>query len=60
MLLARLDSVKLARQRLVPLMEQIGQTLALAVWGNHGPTIVHWEQSTGLAAKFPPTAAHSM
>ena len=43
--LSRLDSVKLARQRLSPLMEQIGQTLALAVWGNQGPTIVHWEES---------------
>jgi hypothetical protein len=28
-----------------PLMEQVGHTLALAVWGNHGPTIVHWEES---------------
>src|SRR6478735_1670270 len=26
-------------------MEEIGHTLALAVWGNHGPTIVHWEES---------------
>ena len=43
--LSRLDSVKLARQRMAPLMEQIGQTLALAVWGNQGPTIVHWEES---------------
>ena len=43
--LSRLDSVKLARQRMGPLMEQIGQTLALAVWGNQGPTIVHWEES---------------
>lgn len=43
--LSRLDSVKLARQRLQPLMEQIGQTLALGVWGNQGPTIVHWEES---------------
>jgi DNA-binding IclR family transcriptional regulator len=24
---------------------EIGHTLALAVWGNHGPTIVHWEES---------------
>ena len=47
--LSRLDSVKLARQRLVPLMEQIGQTLALAVWGNQGPTIVHWEESPQVA-----------
>ena len=47
--LSRLDSVKLARQRLAPLMEQIGQTLALAVWGNQGPTIVHWEESPQVA-----------
>jgi len=43
--LSRLDSVKLARQRLQPLMAQTGQTLALAVWGNQGPTLVHWEES---------------
>ena len=43
--LSRLDAVKLARQRIAALMEQIGHTLALAVWGNHGPTIVHWEES---------------
>jgi DNA-binding IclR family transcriptional regulator len=43
--LSRLDAVKLARQRIGALMEQIGHTLALAVWGNHGPTIVHWEES---------------
>jgi DNA-binding IclR family transcriptional regulator len=43
--LSRLDAVKLARQRVALLMEEIGHTLALAVWGNHGPTIVHWEES---------------
>jgi DNA-binding IclR family transcriptional regulator len=43
--LSRLDAVKLARARIGALMEQIGHTLALAVWGNHGPTIVHWEES---------------
>jgi DNA-binding IclR family transcriptional regulator len=43
--LSRLDAVKLARERVTPLMEQIGHTLALAVWGNHGPTIIHWEES---------------
>lgn len=47
--LSRLDSVKLARKRLPLLMEQIGQTLALAVWGNQGPTIVHWEESLQVA-----------
>lgn len=43
--LERLDAVKLARGRVAALMERIGHTLALAVWGNHGPTIVHWEES---------------
>jgi DNA-binding IclR family transcriptional regulator len=45
--LSRLDAVKLARERVASLMAQIGHTLALAVWGNHGPTIVHWEESPG-------------
>jgi len=43
--LSRLDAVKLARERIAAVMEKIGHTLALAVWGNHGPTIVHWEES---------------
>lgn len=43
--ITRLDAVKLARERLPALMQGIGHTLALAVWGNHGPTLVHWEES---------------
>ena len=43
--LSRLDAVRLARERIGGLMERIGHTLALAVWGNRGPTIVHWEES---------------
>lgn len=43
--LSKLDAVKLARARIGLLGLQIDQTLALAVWGNHGPTIVHWEES---------------
>ena len=43
--LSRLDAVKLARERVGALMEHIGHTLALAVWGNQGPTVVHWEES---------------
>ena len=43
--LSRLDAVKLARQRAATLIEQVGHTVALAVWGNHGPTIVHWEET---------------
>jgi DNA-binding IclR family transcriptional regulator len=43
--LSRMDAVKLARARLNPLMRQMGQTLALAVWGNQGPCLVHCEES---------------
>lgn len=43
--LARLDAMRLARERMAPLMETLGHTLALAVWGNRGPTIVHWEEA---------------
>ncbi|MDR2325388.1 MAG: IclR family transcriptional regulator [Acidovorax sp.] len=40
--LARQDAVQLARERLPALMDQVQHTLALAVWGNQGPTLVHW------------------
>jgi DNA-binding IclR family transcriptional regulator len=43
--LSRLDAVKLARERVAGLVESLGHTVALAVWGNRGPTIVHWEES---------------
>jgi DNA-binding IclR family transcriptional regulator len=43
--LSRLDAVKLARERAGRLIDQIGHTVAIAVWGNHGPTIVHWEET---------------
>lgn len=43
--LSRLDAVRLARERVARLTEEIGHTLALAVWGNHGPTMIHWEES---------------
>ncbi len=43
--LERLDGIQLARSRMDAWMAEIGQTLAIAVWGNHGPTIVHWQES---------------
>ena len=42
--LERLDAVQLARSRMDDLMNEIGHTVAIAVWGNHGPTIVHWQE----------------
>ena len=43
--LARLDPIRLARERVPALAQALGHTVALAVWGNHGPTIVHWQES---------------
>ncbi|KWR88286.1 IclR family transcriptional regulator [Cupriavidus sp. IDO] len=44
--LNRLDPVKKARPILSQLRDEIEQTAGIAVWGNHGPTIVHWEESS--------------
>ena len=40
--LARLDPVTLAASVLAELREATGQTVAVAVWANYGPTIVRW------------------
>ena len=40
--LARLDAVKFARERIDGLLAETGHVLAVAVWGNQGPTMVHW------------------
>jgi DNA-binding IclR family transcriptional regulator len=40
--LARIEPVTLAAPVLAELREEIGQTVALAVWANHGPTMVRW------------------
>ena len=42
--LNRLDSVKIATVEMGPLSQRIGQSTAIAVWGNYGPTIVRFEQ----------------
>lgn len=43
--LARLDAVRVATPVLDALADEIGETVALAVWGNMGPTIVRWVES---------------
>ncbi len=42
--LQRLDPVKEASQFIVALAEETGQSVAVAVWGNLGPTIVRLEE----------------
>jgi DNA-binding IclR family transcriptional regulator len=43
--LSRVDAVKLARERIDGLLAETGHTLAIAVWGNQGPTMVHWTEA---------------
>jgi DNA-binding IclR family transcriptional regulator len=43
--LQQFDPVRLATPRIVELAAQIGHTVALAVWGNRGPTIVRIEEA---------------
>lgn len=43
--LSRLDAVRLARDRVPALLAETGHTLAIAVWGNQGPTMVHWAEA---------------
>jgi len=44
--LQRLDPVRIATPEITTLADHIAQSTALAVWGNQGPTIVRFEQST--------------
>jgi len=43
--LNRLDAVKIATAEMGALSVRTGQSTAIAVWGNYGPTIVRFEQS---------------
>ncbi|MBI4743139.1 MAG: IclR family transcriptional regulator [Betaproteobacteria bacterium] len=45
--LARIDPVRLAGPILEDLCERIGETVALAMWGNHGATCVRWVEAGG-------------
>jgi DNA-binding IclR family transcriptional regulator len=42
--LSRWNAVQLARSRMDALMNEIGHTVAVAVWGHHGPMIVHRQE----------------
>ena len=44
--LARVDGVKLARIALAQLRDRLDLTVGIAVWGNQGPTVVHWMESS--------------
>ena len=40
-----LNLVRTAVPVMAELREAVGETVVLTVWGDHGPTIVHWEES---------------
>src|ERR1700733_4330415 len=44
--LARVDGVKLTRIALAELRDRLDLTVGIAVWGNQGPTVVHWMESS--------------
>ena len=66
----QLEGLRLATQRLPEICHSVGNhTACLGVWGNHGPTIVHWEPSshpvsehlrTGLVASTTRSAVGKM
>lgn len=43
--LQQFDPVRLAAARLADLAQQLGQTVAIVVWGTHGPTVVHTHEA---------------
>ena len=44
--IARLAAIRIATRALTQLAQEADLTLGLGVWGNQGPTIVHWEASS--------------
>jgi DNA-binding IclR family transcriptional regulator len=44
--IAKLKAVRLATRALVELSDELDETLGLGVWGNKGPTMVRWEESS--------------
>ncbi|VTU15098.1 p-hydroxyphenylacetate 3-hydroxylase, reductase component [Variovorax sp. PBL-H6] len=44
--IAKLQAVRAGMQVIAELSERLDETFGLGVWGNHGPTIVRWEESS--------------
>jgi flavin reductase (DIM6/NTAB) family NADH-FMN oxidoreductase RutF/DNA-binding IclR family transcriptional regulator len=51
---AQLTAIRLGTRAIERLVDKFDETMALAVWGNHGPTITHWEPaSTPVSEALP-------
>src|SRR5262249_23287211 len=48
--LRRLDVFKIAEDALNDLRDQLATTVSLAVWANHGPTLVRWAETPQLTS----------
>ncbi len=44
--LSRRDPIRIAGESLEELRHQLGHSVFLAIWANHGPTIIRWEEGT--------------
>jgi flavin reductase (DIM6/NTAB) family NADH-FMN oxidoreductase RutF/DNA-binding IclR family transcriptional regulator len=53
--LSQLQALRYATPMLVVLSRQVDRSVALSVWGSHGPTVVRWEQQADdpLKARLP-------
>jgi DNA-binding IclR family transcriptional regulator len=47
---AQIDAVRLARPVVEELSRQLDAAVGLAVWGNHGPTMIQWEDGSQYVA----------
>lgn len=43
---SRLQAIRLATHTAIELALRLDETLGVAVWGTHGPTVLHWEPSS--------------
>lgn len=43
---AQIDAIRIARPVVEELSRQLDMTVGLAVWGNHGPTIIQWDEGS--------------
>ncbi|HVR52944.1 MAG TPA: flavin reductase [Pseudorhodoferax sp.] len=51
---AQLHAVRLGTRAMARLSKEYDETMTLAVWGNHGPTVVAWEASSApVSASLP-------
>lgn len=48
---ADMRAVQLATPQVADLARELRHTLSISVWGNHGPTVVRWEQAGPAVAK---------